>query len=51
MWMSGYLGGASGDPVLSWSNMNSFAKELVIHCKSHGSDALLDAARKVNLKR
>jgi acid stress chaperone HdeB len=49
LWLDGYLSGVSGDTVLRWDGMGSFAEELVNRCQRRGNERLLDAARNVGL--
>ena len=49
LWLDGYLSGVSGDTVLRWDGMSTFAEELVNRCQRRGNERLLDAARNVGL--
>lgn len=49
LWLDGYLSGVSGDTVLRFQGMGTFAENLVDRCQRRGNERLLDAARRVGL--
>lgn len=49
LWLDGYLSGVSGDTVLRWNGLESFAENLVNRCQNRGRERLLDAARRVGI--
>ncbi len=49
LWLDGYLSGVSGDTVLRWNGLESFAENLVNRCQTRGRERLLDAARRVGI--
>jgi acid stress chaperone HdeB len=49
LWLDGYLSGVSGDTVLRWNGLESFAENLVARCQSRGRERLLDAAERVGI--
>lgn len=50
LWLDGYLSGVSGDTVLRFDGLESFATGLVEYCAENGSKPLLDAARTVGIQ-
>lgn len=49
LWLDGYLSGVSGDTVLRWNGLESFAENLVERCDRRPNERLLDAAERVGI--
>ncbi|MGC2856385.1 HdeA/HdeB family chaperone [Novispirillum sp. DQ9] len=50
MWLDGYLSGVSGDTVLKFSGIQSFAGRLIDYCAGRPKARLLDAARATGIQ-